>query len=173
MCGHCGKTEHRSYADRADLSVFSQIKMHRLLYTLYIFDWNNINYSAIRFNHFLMPYFSIIKHNFFLTAFQEPQNPVWIRPWLAFPADIGRKPALPAHGSRQRVHAGENRTRRLMKRPTAQHVGARMESDGCAYNCMKLLMFHAWLAKSDIQLCHLWTVNCINSMWIVTFAFLN
>ena len=47
---------------------------------------------------------------------------------LAFPADIGRKPA---RGSRQRLHAGESRlcvtrTRRLIKRPTVQHGGARM-----------------------------------------------
>ena len=28
---------------------------------------------------------------------------------LAFPADIGSKPVLPARGSRQRVHAGDNR----------------------------------------------------------------
>ena len=27
---------------------------------------------------------------------------------LAFPADIGRKPALPASGSRQHLHAGES-----------------------------------------------------------------
>ena len=28
---------------------------------------------------------------------------------LAFPADIGRKPASPARGSRQRLHTGESR----------------------------------------------------------------
>ena len=49
---------------------------------------------------------------------------------LAFPADIGRKPALPAHGSRQRIYAGAvMRTRRLKKRPTAQHGGASMECE--------------------------------------------
>ena len=38
---------------------------------------------------------------------------------LDVPADIGRKPAWPVRGSRQRLHAGESRrrTRRLMKRP--------------------------------------------------------
>ena len=100
---------------------------------------------------------------------------------LAFPADIGRKPAPPARGSRESLHAGESRreparagesrreparagesrreparagesrreparagesrrepaspvtrTRRLMKRRTAQHGGARMERDGYA-----------------------------------------
>ena len=51
---------------------------------------------------------------------------------LAFPADIGRKQASPARGSRQRVHTSPVKsTRRLMKRPTAQHGGARMDRDGC------------------------------------------
>ena len=45
---------------------------------------------------------------------------------LAFPADIGRKPASPVRESRQRFHAGESGkpTRRLMKRPTAHNMAA-------------------------------------------------
>ena len=31
---------------------------------------------------------------------------------LDFPADIGRNPASPAHGSQQRMHAGKSRLRR-------------------------------------------------------------
>ena len=41
---------------------------------------------------------------------------------LAFPADIGRKPASPVRGIRQCVHAGENQL-------TAQQIDARMERD--------------------------------------------
>ena len=57
---------------------------------------------------------------------------------LAFPAEIGRKPALPARAwepatrTRRREPASPvTRTRRLIKRPTAQHGGARVERDRC------------------------------------------
>ena len=43
---------------------------------------------------------------------------------LAFPVDIGSEPASPVRENRQRLHAGKP-TRRLMKRPTAKHGGAR------------------------------------------------
>ena len=46
---------------------------------------------------------------------------------LAFPVDIGRKPASPAHGSWQRLHdTPVTHARRLMKWPI-EHGGARME----------------------------------------------
>ena len=36
---------------------------------------------------------------------------------------------------------------------------------------MKLFVFYAWPAKSDMPLCHLWTVIWINSTWIGIFTF--
>ena len=60
---------------------------------------------------------NIINNMLYLIIVLPPHNAHTI--WLAFPADIGRKPASQAHGSRQRLHTSESRlrTRRLMKRP--------------------------------------------------------
>ena len=55
-----------------------------------------------------------------------------------------------AHGDRQRVHAGENRTRRLVKRPTAQHGGARMERDGCVTISVALVFIFIILENARI-----------------------
>ena len=54
---------------------------------------------------------------------------------IAVPADIGRKPAPPARGNRQSLHAGESRLRGDAYSPaneTAQQGGARMKRDGYA-----------------------------------------
>ena len=47
--------------------------------------------------------------------------------YIAIPADIGRKPATLTR--RREPALPVTCTRRLMKRPTAQHGGARMERD--------------------------------------------
>ena len=42
---------------------------------------------------------------------EVPVYTIYIIYWLAFPADIGRKPASTARGSRQCLHAAESRLR--------------------------------------------------------------
>ena len=46
-----------------------------------------------------------------MAGFYGVYNILYIIILLAFPADIGRKPASPARGSRQCLQGGENRLR--------------------------------------------------------------